>query len=261
MNQNCVLDNKSLQAIDTTQYLVKSGDSMNGTLMLNHGRSLQWTTNNNDNNTTGCSWYGMGRYTNSDGYNWLNLSNYWGINITTREGNYLQHNGNTILTTVNTGDYLKYYGTVEIMSTNYNVTTVNPGYVKINGTIVDQTAGRGHHLTVLRKSDLSLVTSYQYDTYGNSGLCDSLVSQMQAYDSNYILILTTFDAITCNANLSNTLIAMGAQTGWTCGSDRYSHLFIGSTGLRSGLGFIAGSSSQISYSFKLYKTDSSLVIL
>ena len=73
----------------------------NTIIMPNPMQMLRWTSSTTDNNTTGCSWYGIGTYTNSDSYNWLNISNYWGINITTRGHAYLLHNGNVLANTGN----------------------------------------------------------------------------------------------------------------------------------------------------------------
>lgn len=57
---------------------------------------LRWTESTSDNNSTGRTWYGIGSYQAGDGYNWLNISNYWGINITTRNNVCLQHNGQVL---------------------------------------------------------------------------------------------------------------------------------------------------------------------
>lgn len=57
---------------------------------------LRWTASTTDNNPTGRIWYGIGTYQAGDGYNWLNISNYWGINITTRGNTYLQYNGKVL---------------------------------------------------------------------------------------------------------------------------------------------------------------------
>ena len=90
------------------KYLKLSGGTMSGNITMgsssgivyaaNPVQFLRWTNSTTDNNTTGSSWYGIGTYTNADdsNYNWLNISNYWGINITTRGNTYLRHNGNII---------------------------------------------------------------------------------------------------------------------------------------------------------------------
>ena len=69
------------------------------------GQLCSWTSSLTDNNSTGRSWYGFGTYTGPDGYGWLNISNYWGINITTRDSSCLQHNGNIILDASNYSGY------------------------------------------------------------------------------------------------------------------------------------------------------------
>lgn len=57
---------------------------------------LRWTSSTSNNNSTGRSWYGIGTYQGGDKYDWLNISNYWGINITTRGDTHLQHNGKVL---------------------------------------------------------------------------------------------------------------------------------------------------------------------
>jgi hypothetical protein len=55
---------------------------------------FRWSTSTTDLNSTKCSWYGIGSYNHGEGNSqtWLNISNYWGINITTRDDTHLQHN-------------------------------------------------------------------------------------------------------------------------------------------------------------------------
>ena len=65
-------------------------------LFSNPSQFFRWTASTSDNNPTGRTWYGIGSYQAGDGYNWLNISNYWGINITTRDNTYLQHNGRVL---------------------------------------------------------------------------------------------------------------------------------------------------------------------
>jgi hypothetical protein len=57
---------------------------------------LRWTSSTSNNNSTGRTWYGIGTYQAGDSYNWLNISNYWGINITTKDDTHLQHNGKVL---------------------------------------------------------------------------------------------------------------------------------------------------------------------
>ena len=96
------------------KYLKLSGGTMSGNITMgsssgivytaNPVQFLRWTTSTTDNNSTGRSWYGIGTYTNTDdnNYNWLNISNYWGINITTRGNTNLRHNNGIIPHTNNT---------------------------------------------------------------------------------------------------------------------------------------------------------------
>ena len=85
-------------------YLPLSGGSMTGTIISSSAAQvLRWTSSATSVNSTGCSWYGLGTYRADDGYNWLNISNYWGINFTTTNSNRFTHNGNIIITSANIG--------------------------------------------------------------------------------------------------------------------------------------------------------------
>lgn len=70
------------------------------------GQLASWASSITDNNSTGRNWYGFGTYpvSGSPG-SWFNISNYWGINITTSENTNLQHNGNVILNAANYTSY------------------------------------------------------------------------------------------------------------------------------------------------------------
>lgn len=67
-------------------------------LFSNPSQFFRWNTSTTDLNSTKCSWYGIGSYNNGEGNSqtWLNISNYWGINITTRDNVHLQHNGRVL---------------------------------------------------------------------------------------------------------------------------------------------------------------------
>lgn len=88
----------------SSTYLPLTGGSMTGTIISSSAAQIiRWTSSATDKNTTGCSWYGLGIYKADDGYNWLNISNYGGINFTTANSKRFTHNGNTIITSANIG--------------------------------------------------------------------------------------------------------------------------------------------------------------
>lgn len=88
----------------SSTYLPLTGGSMTGTIISSSAAQIiRWTSSATDKNTTGCSWYGLGIYKADDGYNWLNISNYGGINFTTANSKRFTHNGNIIITSANIG--------------------------------------------------------------------------------------------------------------------------------------------------------------
>lgn len=88
----------------SSTYLPLTGGSMTGTIISSSASQiLRWSPSATSVNSTGCSWYGLGTYRADDGVNWLNISNYWGINFTTTSSNKFTHNGNIIITSANIG--------------------------------------------------------------------------------------------------------------------------------------------------------------
>lgn len=88
----------------SSTYLPLTGGSMTGTIISSSASQiLRWSPSATSVNSTGCSWYGLGTYRADDGVNWLNISNYWGINFTTTSSNRFTHNGNIIITSANIG--------------------------------------------------------------------------------------------------------------------------------------------------------------
>ncbi len=88
----------------SSTYLPLTGGSMTGTIISSSASQiLRWIPSATSVNSTGCSWYGLGTYRADDGVNWLNISNYWGINFTTTSSNRFTHNGNIIITSANIG--------------------------------------------------------------------------------------------------------------------------------------------------------------
>lgn len=116
---------------------------------------LRWTPSTSDNNSTGCTWYGIGSYQAGDGYNWLNISNYWGINITTRDNVYLQHNGRVL---TNSGNAT---GTVG--------STTKPVYSN-QGVLTPITSYEGNAATATLATQAGWLNKNTSLTYGANGL-------------------------------------------------------------------------------------------
>ena len=117
----------------SSTYLPLTGGSMTGTIISSSASQiLRWTSSATDKNTTGCSWYGLGIYKADDGYNWLNISNYGGINFTTANSKRLTHNGNIIITSANIGSQSVASATKATQDGDGNVITSK--YVTIDTT-------------------------------------------------------------------------------------------------------------------------------
>ncbi|TKG91622.1 hypothetical protein EYV94_21595 [Puteibacter caeruleilacunae] len=66
--------------------------------------------------------------------------------------------------------------------------------LQIGNHVVYFTGGRGLRLTVLQKSDFTVVTDQTYDTYGSTVESDNLAAQLDLINQNQIGVLTSNDA-------------------------------------------------------------------
>ncbi|QKE56360.1 tail fiber protein [Bacillus phage YungSlug] len=113
--------------------------------------------------------------------------------------------------------------------------------LQVNGNTIYDTTGRGLRLTVLKRSDLSVVFDQTYDTY--SGTNDpnqiALASKITSYDANYLQILTSYDAHTVSRQeLKDAFESIGGTgkqiIGTDTGGGRAPFAFLGFKGLGVG---------------------------
>ncbi len=149
---------------DTTKHFFVNGtsrfadditmDSGSEILFNPNTQYLRWRTDTSNNNSTGRNWYGIGTYQNTSDSNnsWLNISNYFGINITTKGNTYLRHNNYIIPHTNNQT------GTVGSAS---QPVYINGGVVTaITGTLANSISGNANRAQLLR--------NYYVDTADNA---------------------------------------------------------------------------------------------
>ncbi len=104
--------------------------------------------------------------------------------------------------------------------------------LKISGTTIYDTTGRGIRLTVISRSNLAVVFDQNYDVYGSDSARTDLSSKINSYSSDYIITLSSFDAINWNADLINAVNACGGS-GFSTGG-RVPYAFMGYKGLNPG---------------------------
>jgi hypothetical protein len=89
----------------------------------------------------------------------------------------------------------------------------NPGsrVLKIGDTTIYSGGGRGLRLTVLSKSDFSIVSDTIYDTYGSTASSDSLATALNGINNTQIGILVSYDAWenSVTTNLDNAFLRLG----------------------------------------------------
>lgn len=83
--------------------------------------------------------------------------------------------------------------------------------VALNGSEIVNSGSRGLTLTVINRSNLSLVSSTNYDVYGSDTNCNTLASALNALGSDKIVVLTSYDAISINGTLNEALQRCGGS--------------------------------------------------
>ncbi|TKG91626.1 hypothetical protein EYV94_21620 [Puteibacter caeruleilacunae] len=85
--------------------------------------------------------------------------------------------------------------------------------LKIGDREVYHAGGRGLRLTILLKTDYSIVSDQEFDTYGSTIACDNLATKLNALNKGQIGVLTSYDA--WELNLSDNLITAFMRLGLT----------------------------------------------
>lgn len=163
-------------------------------LFSNPSQFFRWSTSTTDLNSTKCSWYGIGSYKHGEGNSqtWLNISNYWGINITTRDNIYLQHNGQVL---TNSGNAT---GTVG--------SATKPVYSN-RGVLTPITSYEGNAATATNAAHADNATNAdKLDGYHASGIYRAATYAINNYSSvnDWVRIATI--------NIGGTNLAMGGFT-------------------------------------------------
>lgn len=83
--------------------------------------------------------------------------------------------------------------------------------VYLNGNQILSSSMRGLTLTVIKRSDLTVVSSVNYDVYGNETICNSLAAALNALSSENIVVLTSNDAISINPTLNAAIQRCGGS--------------------------------------------------
>lgn len=116
------------------------------------------------------------------------------------------------------------YGKLYARGTGLNHNAVR--LVNLNGSEILNSGARGLTLTIINRSDLSVVSSTNYDVYGNDANCNLLASALNALNVDKIVVLTSFDAISINGTLNLALQRCGGSD-LTINSSRNPYVLIG----------------------------------
>lgn len=112
-------------------------------------------------------------------------------------------------------------------SSTYDVPSYQNARVVVNDIEVLNTALRGHSLVVL-DSFGNLLSTTNYDTYGNAGSLTTLANALNAVTSGNIVVLVVYDASAVNATVRSAInTRYGSTNSNTWAASRTSQIFIG----------------------------------
>lgn len=116
--------------------------------------------------------------------------------------------------------------------TSHDGTSSATGYVYVDGEEVKTVPNRGLTLSVYDTKTHAIAYYSTYDTYGDAANIDTLVAKLQEYHSGqYVVILTSFDAISTSEALTEELRSFGGGDTPTITRQRNALAFIGQYGL------------------------------
>lgn len=120
--------------------------------------------------------------------------------------------------------------------------------VYLNGNQIVSSSIRGMTLTVIRRNDLTVTSNVNYDVYESDTVCNSLASALNSLSSDYIIVLTSNDAISINTTL-NTAIQRCGGSDLTIYQKRTPYVLIGipTIGKDNGLVAVYGESQTEPY--------------
>lgn len=162
------------------------------------------------------------------------------------DGSTLLENWSTPVRTTPVESSLK----IEVRGTKHNGTSVPDAYVKVYGTDITGTIGRGHNLKVLNASDLSVVYENSYDTYSDTlssqTATTNLYNRLTQYASkDYIIVLFSYDALSMLSKLYGYLQKFGCSYRRPeLIASRHAFAFIGRWGYAPGQGYTKTSASE-----------------
>ena len=90
---------------------------------------------------------------------------------------------------------------------NHNATRV----VRLSGNTVLDMAGRGLNLLVINRTSLAVVSHKTHDVYGSDANCNALAAELDALTPDFIVVLTSYDAIRINETLNAALQQCGGS--------------------------------------------------
>lgn len=107
-------------------------------------------------------------------------------------------------------------------------------YVVLNETQLNY-SGRGFTLFKINRTTLEFTKVGTYDVYAGGSNYTNFVNALNAIDTNYIIVVISYDAIGIDTATANALAAYGGS-GMTCTATRRSYVLIGQKGIGKGNG-------------------------
>ena len=119
--------------------------------------------------------------------------------------------------------------------------------LRLNGVDIYNTGGRGLQLTVIRRSDLSVITNTLYDVYGSDEPRMEMAETLNALSDDVIVVITSYDAIVINNALSVAMQRCGGSGILLTSRNPYALTGIPGTGKGGGIEIYTDDSATAPY--------------
>lgn len=154
---------------------------------------------------------------------------------------------------------------IEVKGTKHNGTSSQAPIVRVYGSDITGSYGRGHNLKVLNASDLSVAYEGSYDTYTDTKASQtnttSLYNKLMQYASeDYIIVVYSYDALSMLSKLYGVLQKFGCNYRTPeLIATRFAFAFIGRWGFTPGQGYTKSSVSEETVEIAASVIDGKLV--
>ncbi|WP_172917181.1 phage tail protein [Capnocytophaga canis] len=126
------------------------------------------------------------------------------------------------------------HGNLYVKGTGYD--RLEPLQIKLNDVNIEGSYGRGLKLMGLNRSTLQVVINENYDVFSSVNDINALANRLNGLGSDHIIMIASYDAISCNEDLINAMHRCGASIEASRLTWRLPYALVGIPGIGKGAG-------------------------